>query len=85
MTVTFEDARTATGLRKASDRDGTLRIVSIDDVDRSACGGTHVRSTAEIGAVLRSLESRKFARRRAIEFVCGARAVRRARRDYRDL
>ena len=33
-------------------RDGELRIVTIDALDRSACGGTHVRSTAEIGALL---------------------------------
>ncbi|MEO6878436.1 MAG: alanyl-tRNA editing protein, partial [Gemmatimonadaceae bacterium] len=52
VAVTFEDAATAAGLRKASDRQGMLRVVSIDAVDRSACGGTHVRSTAEIGPVL---------------------------------
>jgi alanyl-tRNA synthetase len=53
-------------------------------VDRSACGGTHVRSTAEIGAILlRSVERvRKTSR---VEFVCGHRAVRRARRDYETL
>src|SRR5215472_3964139 len=37
VTVTFEDARTVQGLRKPSERDGTLRIISIADYDRSAC------------------------------------------------
>lgn len=84
VAVTFEDAATAAGLRKASDREGTLRIVGIDGVDRSACGGTHVRTTAEIGVVLiRSVEKVRKATR--IEFVCGTRAVRRARRDYESL
>lgn len=84
VNVTFEDATTAAGLRKASDREGTLRIVSIEGVDRSACGGTHVRSTAEIGVVLvRSVEKIRKATR--VEFVCGARAVQRARRDYKAL
>jgi alanyl-tRNA synthetase len=84
VTVAFEDAAAATGLRKASDREGTLRIVSIDGIDRSACGGTHVRSTAEIGVVLvRSVE--KVRKTTRVEFVCGARAVRRARRDYESL
>ena len=84
VTVTFEDARAATGLRKASDREGTLRVVSIGDVDRSACGGTHVRSTAEIGAVLlRANEKIRKATR--IEFVCGRRAVQRARKDFETL
>ena len=84
VTVTFEDSASAVALRKASERSGTLRIVSISDVDRSACGGTHVRSTAEIGVVLvRSLEKVRKATR--VEFVCGERAVRRARRDYEAL
>ena len=82
--VTFEDAATASGLRKASDREGTLRIVSIDGVDRSACGGTHVRSTAEIGPVLvRSTEKVRKATR--VEFICGNRAIDRARRDFESL
>jgi alanyl-tRNA synthetase len=84
VTVTFDDAREAKGLRKPSDREGTLRIVSIDGVDRSACGGTHVRTTAEIGAILlRSNE--KVRKSTRIEFLCGDRAIRRARRDYETL
>jgi alanyl-tRNA synthetase len=84
VAVTFEDAAGASGLRKASDRSGMLRIVSIADVDRSACGGTHVRSTSEIGPVLlRSVE--KVRKSTRIEFVCGTRAVRRARRDFEAL
>jgi alanyl-tRNA synthetase len=84
VTVTFEDAVTATGLRKASEREGTLRIVSIDGLDRSACGGTHVRTTGEIGAILiRKVERVRKATR--LEFVCGLRAVRRARADFEAL
>jgi alanyl-tRNA synthetase len=84
VTVTFEDASSAAGLRKASDREGILRIVSIEGLDRSACGGTHVRMTGEIGAILiRKVERvRKTAR---LEFVCGLRAVRRARADFEAL
>jgi alanyl-tRNA synthetase len=84
VVVTFEDAASASGLRKASDREGSLRVVSIEGIDRSACGGTHVRSTAEIGAVLvRASERIRKATR--VEFVCGARAIRRARRDFESL
>ncbi len=84
VTVTYEDAATAAGLRKESQRSGTLRIVSIQDVDRSACGGTHVRSTAEIGPVLiRKLD--KIRGNVRVEFVCGLRALRQARQDYRIL
>ena len=82
--VTFEDAAVVTGLRKPSDRDGILRIVTIDGVDRSACGGTHVASTAEIGPMfLRRQEKVRQGLR--IEFVCGDRAIQRARRDLETL
>ena len=84
VTVTFEDASNAIGLRKPSDRGGTIRVVSIHALDRSACGGTHVRATGEIGAVLlRSVE--KIRKTMRIEFVCGARTVRRARNDFESL
>lgn len=84
VTTSFEDAAIAAGLRKESGRSGTLRIVTIADLDRSACGGTHVRATGEIGGLLiRKVERvRKSAR---LEFVCGLRAVRRARADYEAL
>jgi alanyl-tRNA synthetase len=79
--VRFENAADAQGLRKASERQGTLRIVSIDRLDRSACGGTHVRATGEIGIVLlRKIE--KIRQSTRVEFLCGARAVRRARADF---
>ena len=79
--VSFEAAASAAGLRKPTDREGTLRIVTIEGLDRSACGGTHVRATGEIGPILiRKLERvRKGIR---IEFLCGERATRRARADY---
>ena len=82
VSIQFEDASTAEGLRKASARTGTLRIIDIAGFDRSACGGTHVRSTAEIGAIqIRGLE--KIRGNVRIEFACGMRAVRAARADFR--
>jgi alanyl-tRNA synthetase len=81
VSVTFEDAASAAALRKPSDRTGLLRIVTIADIDRSACGGTHVAATGQIGALLiRRLEKYKNLTR--VEFICGARAATRARRDY---
>ncbi len=84
MDVRFEDASEAQGLRKPSGRQGMLRIVSIDGLDRSACGGTHVRTTGEIGPILlrRTEKIRQSVR---VEFVCGGRAVRRARQDFEAL
>ena len=81
VTVTFEAAATATGLRKAVDRTGEIRIVAIEGIDRSACGGTHVRGTGEIGpVVIRRIEKYKQSTR--VEFLCGWRALARARADF---
>jgi alanyl-tRNA synthetase len=79
--VSFEAAEFVIDLRKRSEREGTLRIVTIRDLDRSACGGTHVRATGEIGCLLiRKVERvRKGIR---LEFLAGSRATRRARADH---
>ncbi len=82
--ISFQEQTESLGLRKRSDREGVLRVVSIDGLDRSACGGTHVRATGEIGPIL----IRKLDRVRGnvrIEFLCGMRAVKRARSDYEAL
>jgi len=84
LAITFEDAAGDLGLRKESQRTGTLRIVAIQQLDRSACGGTHVRSTAEIGPVLiRKTEKIRGSTR--LEFICGMRALHQARADFRTL
>jgi alanyl-tRNA synthetase len=79
--VSFEEASEAIGLRKRPTRTGTIRIVTIQQLDRSACGGTHVRATGEIGAILiRKIERVRKATR--LEFLCGGRAIAQARADY---
>jgi alanyl-tRNA synthetase len=81
LLVSFEDAAETRDLRKPSAREGTLRIVSIDGLDRSACGGTHVARTGEIGPILlRKLDRIRSTMR--LEFLCGGRAVGRARADF---
>ncbi|MBL8213464.1 MAG: hypothetical protein JNK87_22290 [Bryobacterales bacterium] len=84
VTVHYEEASVAGGLRKASEREGTLRIVSISGLDRSACGGTHVTCTSQIGMMtIRGFD--KVRGNLRIEFLCGHRALRRARTDYEKL
>jgi alanyl-tRNA synthetase len=81
VTINFEDSSQELGLRKPTDREGIIRIISIQDLDRSACGGTHVRTTGEIGPILiRKLDRIRGNQR--IEFLCGLRAVQRARSDF---
>jgi alanyl-tRNA synthetase len=82
--VTQEEAGKL-GLRKLppADRD-KLRLIDIHDFDLSACGGTHVRHTGQIGCILlRKTEKTRQGIR--VEFACGQRAVRTARRDYTTL
>jgi alanyl-tRNA synthetase len=79
--VTQDEAATL-GLRKfpPAARD-QLRLIDIRDFDLTACGGTHVRATGEVGCIL----LRKTERARQgwrVEFVCGQRAVSTARRDF---
>ncbi|HWR53351.1 MAG TPA: DHHA1 domain-containing protein, partial [Bryobacteraceae bacterium] len=82
--VGFEDAASGPALRKPSEREGELRIITIDGFDRSACGGTHVSATGEIGPILiRKVERAHQSVR--LEFLCGMRAVRRARADFEAL
>src|SRR5258708_22016447 len=73
------------GLRKLPPKQtGNLRLIDIADFDLTACGGTHVRSTGQIGAILlRKIENVKQGVR--VEFVCGLRAVNTARQDYNTL
>jgi alanyl-tRNA synthetase len=84
LAITFEDAAADLGLRKESQRSGTLRIIAIQELDRSACGGTHVRTTAEIGLVL-IRKTEKIRGNTRLEFVCGLRALHQARADFRTL
>jgi alanyl-tRNA synthetase len=84
LRVSFEDAAATRDLRKPSERGGTLRIVSIEGLDRSACGGTHVAHTGEIGPILlRKLDKIRNSVR--VEFLCGGRAIARARADFDSL
>jgi alanyl-tRNA synthetase len=82
--ATPEEARTL-GVRKIppAERD-KLRLIDVRNFDLNACGGTHVRSTGQIGCILlRKTEKVKQGVR--VEFVCGLRAVRIARRDFQTL
>lgn len=83
-TVSGEEARAllAQGkLGKLPERDGDIRLIEIADYDLNACGGTHVRTTGQIGALLlRGVEKNSKGCR--ITFVAGRRAIAASRADY---
>ena len=82
--VSAEEAQRL-GLRKipAAGR-AELRLIAIQDFDLTACGGTHVRSTGQIGCILLR-KTEKVRQGVRLEFICGQRAVATARRDYHAL
>jgi alanyl-tRNA synthetase len=69
------------GVRKEVERAGILRAIEIESIDLQPCGGTHVKSTGQIGLVL-VLRCSKMRQNWRVEFVCGGRAGRVARQDY---
>jgi alanyl-tRNA synthetase len=79
------DEATNLGLRKLppAERD-QLRLIDIRDFDLTACGGTHVSRTGQIGGVFLR-KSEKVRQGYRVEFVAGQRAVATARRDFNTL
>ena len=55
-----------------------LRIISIENYDDNACGGTHVKHTGEIG-MIKVTKTEKYKKGTRVEFLCGQRAL----DDYR--
>lgn len=65
-------------LRKPPQVTGDIRVIWVEGYDASACGGTHVRTTGEIGLLkITGIERYKGGVR--VTFLCGGRAL----RDYR--
>jgi alanyl-tRNA synthetase len=69
------------GVRREVEREGLLRAIEIESADLQPCGGTHVKSTGQIGMILvrRCTKIRQDWR---LEFVCGGRAEKTARHDF---
>ena len=56
---------------------GKIRVVEVSGFDYSACGGTHPKSTGEVG-LIKILKWDKIRNNSRFEFVCGQRAL----KDY---
>jgi alanyl-tRNA synthetase len=64
----------ASGLEPPEGVEARVRIVEAEGFDRQPCGGTHPRSTAEVGVVvIRAVERYKGGTR--VHFLCGTRAL----------
>jgi len=72
-TYAYDDALNL-NLRKAPPKLDFLRIISFEDYDDSACGGTHVNHTGEIG-IIKVIKTEKYKTGSRVEFLCGNRAL----------
>ncbi|MFN7209405.1 MAG: alanyl-tRNA editing protein [Aggregatilineales bacterium] len=68
----------ALNIRKLPDVEGKVRVVDVGGFDLTACGGTHVARTGEIG-VIKIVKAERRGESTRLEFKCGERAL----RDYR--
>ncbi len=71
------DDLSALQLRKPPKRQGKIRVVEIQDLDQSACGGTHLKSSAEIG-LLKVIKTERVRSNIRLYYAAGYRAL----RDY---
>ena len=76
--VTLEQAKTLPLRKLPPTRSGKLRLIEIDKFDLSACGGTHVRHTGEVG-MIKIVKLERQNKQLRVEFCCGQRAL----QDYR--
>ena len=65
-------------LRKLPAVEGIVRVVEVSGFDWSACGGTHVRRSGQVGMIA-ILSTEKYKGGTRVAFVCGGRALRRQR------
>jgi alanyl-tRNA synthetase len=72
-TLSAEEAR-ALGVEAPAGAGEAVRIVEAQGFDRQPCGGTHPRSTAEVGVVL-VLGRERYKGGSRVRFVCGHRAL----------
>lgn len=73
LVYTYEEALKL-NLRKAPIELDKLRIISIEDYDVCACGGTHVNYTGEIG-IIKVTKFERYKNGTRVEFLCGNRAL----------
>jgi alanyl-tRNA synthetase len=73
------DELASLAIRKLPDLTGSVRIVDMGGFDLTACGGTHVARTGEIG-LIKVVKAERRGNTTRLEFKCGSRSL----RDYRE-
>jgi len=65
-------------LRKPPDVEGEVRVVEVEGFDWSACGGTHVARSGQVGMIA-ILGTERYKGGTRVAFACGVRALHRVR------
>ncbi|MDF2676168.1 MAG: alaXL [Bacillota bacterium] len=76
QTLNYEEA-IKLNLRKMPPNLSNFRIMEIEEIEYNACGGTHVKSTGEVG-IIKVVKIEKNKNGSRIYFLCGKRAL----KDY---
>jgi alanyl-tRNA synthetase len=76
--VTLQQAQKLALRKLPPVRQGKLRLIEIDKFDLTACGGTHVQHTGEVG-IIKIVKLERQNNQLRVEFACGQRAL----NDYR--
>ena len=76
--VSLEEAKKLSLRKLPPVRQGKLRLIEIEKFDLTACGGTHVSHTGEVG-MIKVVKLERQNNQLRVEFACGKRAL----QDYR--
>ena len=76
--ISTEEAKTLALRKFPAAHKGIVRLIDIEDFDLTACGGTHVARTGEVG-MIKIIKREGRGEKQRIEFRCGHRAL----SDYR--
>ncbi|VAW30683.1 Alanyl-tRNA synthetase family protein [hydrothermal vent metagenome] len=72
--VTLDQAKKLPLRKLPAVRSGKIRLIEVDKFDLTACGGTHVQQTGEIG-MIKVVKLERQNNQLRVEFCCGQRAL----------
>lgn len=74
LEVSTDEAKQLSLRKIPPGRNGSLRLIDIEDFDITACGGTHVARTGAVGMII-VVKTERRGQLQRVEFRCGRRAL----------
>lgn len=72
--VSLDEAQRSALRKLPPKHDGLIRLIAIGDFDLTACGGTHVSATGQVG-LIKLVRTERRGDQTRVEFRCGARSL----------